>query len=209
MALTLPFPLRAEEGILVLNVEDTKGNPVPGVTLAPKGDGGAGPPTDSFGKTRIRLAPATRPGHWVTLQILPRKSGPEWVFISPWDERTLVPSFANESESFVALVLGERGSRDLLASGQVIKAFTSRTLEQLESRLDKNESTNEEFRRVLAEQAAAFGLKLEEIDKAIRDWGAKARDPHDVGLAAPCGKGVGGRASGCGNQPGQSGVALL
>ncbi len=184
LAVILPSALLAEEGILVLHAEDTKGNPVTGVVFAPKGDGAAGPPTDALGKTRIRLGPATRPGHWVTLQSLPRKGGPDWVFVSPWNQRTLVPSFANESDNYVPVVLGERGSRDLLASDQAIKAVAARTLEQLGPRLDKSEISAEERKRVLAEQAAAFGLQPEEVDKAIRAWGAKAEDPYDAGLAA-------------------------
>jgi tetratricopeptide (TPR) repeat protein len=184
LALACPLPLRAEEGILVVHVEDTKGTPVSGVELAPKGDGAPGAPTDRLGKTRLRLAPATRPGHWVTLQILPNKSGPEWVFISPWTTRALVPSFANESDNFVEIVVGERGNPDLLASDKVIKASVARTLEQLAPRLDKSEITDEERKRVLIEQAAAFGLKPSEVDEAIRAWGDKAQDPYDAGLAA-------------------------
>ncbi|HEX6899143.1 MAG TPA: tetratricopeptide repeat protein [Thermoanaerobaculia bacterium] len=184
LVLGLSTPLRAEEGILVVHVEDVKGNPVSGVTLAPKGDGAAGAPTDKLGKTRLRLAPATKSGHWVTLQIIPKKGGPDWVFVSPWNQRALVPSFANDSENFVEVVLGERGNRDLLASDQAIKAMAARTLEQLSPKLDKSEITEEERKRVLAEQAANFGMKPEEVDKAIRAWGAKVRDPYDVGLAA-------------------------
>jgi len=184
LVLLLPSQLRAEEGILVVHVEDTKGSPVSGIELAPKGDGAPGAPTDRLGKTRLRLAPATRPGQWVTLQILPRKSGPDWVFVSPWNQRTLVPSFANESENYVLAVVGERGNRDLLASDQAIKALAARTLEQIGPRLDKSEITDEERKRVLTEQAAAFGLKPDEVDKAIRAWGTKATDPYDAGLAA-------------------------
>lgn len=184
LGVALSAPLRGEEGILVVHVEDVKGNPVSGVTFAPKGDGAAGSPTDRLGKTRLRLPPSTKPGHWVTLQILSRKDGPDWVFVSPWNQRTLVPSFANESENFVAVVLGERGNRDLLASDQAIRALATRTLEQLGPRLDKSEITEEERKRVLAEQAEAFGLKPEEIDKAVRAWGAKTQDPYDAGLAA-------------------------
>jgi tetratricopeptide (TPR) repeat protein len=184
LALTLPSSLRAEEGILAVHVEDTKGSPVSGVEIAPKGDGAPGAPTDRLGKTRLRLAPATRPGQWVTLQILPKKSGPDWVFVSPWNQRTLVPSFANESENYVPAVLGERGNRDLLTSDQALKAMAARTLEQIGPRLDKSEITQEERKRVLTEQAAAFGLKPEEVDQAIRVWGVKATDPYDAGLAA-------------------------
>lgn len=184
LALACPLPLWAEEGILVVHVEDTKGNPVSGLEIAPKGDGAPGAPTDRLGKTRLRLAPATRPGQWVSLQLLPRKNGPDWVFVSPWNQRTLIPSFANESENYVPAVVGERGNRDLLASDQALKALAARTLEQIGPRLDKSEITDEERKRVLNDQAAAFGLKPDEVDKAIRAWGAKATDPYDAGLAA-------------------------
>src|SRR5436305_14222328 len=89
----LPLSLLAEEHILVLHAEDTKGSSVAGVIFAPKGDGAAGPPTDSLGKTRLRLADATKPGQMVTLQI----RGREWFFISPYHQRTPVPEFTNES----------------------------------------------------------------------------------------------------------------
>src|SRR5262245_22025941 len=190
-ALVLAFPsaLPAEEHILVVHVQDTKGKAVTGVVLAPQGDGAVGAPTvkrtpsDKTGRTRIRLANATRPGQWVSLQIVPQKDGPDWVFISPWNQRALVPSFANESENFVPVVLGERGSRELLESDQAVEAVTARILEKLGPRLDRSEITEEERKRVLAEQAAAFGLQPDEVEKAIRERAAKAQDPYKAGLS--------------------------
>jgi tetratricopeptide (TPR) repeat protein len=184
LALFLPSSLPAEEGILVVHVEDTIGHPIVGVVLAPKGDGAVGPPTDRTGRTRIRLAPATRPGYSVTLQIIPGKGGPDWVFVSPPKQRTPVPCFTNESDCFVSVVLGERGSQLLLASSRAIEAMAARVLEKLGPRLEKSKVAEEEHKRVLAQQAAIFGLEPEEIDRAIRAWGTKAKDPYEIGLAA-------------------------
>ncbi|MEK7409578.1 MAG: hypothetical protein AAB225_31310, partial [Acidobacteriota bacterium] len=88
--------LIAEQGVLVLHVKDPRERPLPGVVLATEGDGSTGPPTDRAGKTRIRLAPATRPGARVSLQIVGAPK--DLVFLSPWDARATVPPFENESE---------------------------------------------------------------------------------------------------------------
>lgn len=183
LAILLPSSLAAEEGILVLHVKDTKGKPVANVDFTPEGDGSKGT-TNTLGKARIKLAPATRPGAWLTLQIFARKGGPDWVIVSPWNLRVQVPSFANETDNYVPVVLGERGSRELLENDQAVEAVAARILEKFGPRLDKSEISDEERKRVLAEQATAFGLEPEEIDKAIRAWGAKAKDPYKAGLAA-------------------------
>jgi hypothetical protein len=60
----------AEKGVLILHVKDTSGRPIAGVRISTEGDGSIGPPTDRAGKTRIRLAPQTQPGHQVTLQVV-------------------------------------------------------------------------------------------------------------------------------------------
>jgi len=65
--LKLTATAHAEKGILILNVKDTKDRPIAGVRISTEGDGATGPPTDPAGKTRIRLAPQTQPGHRVTL----------------------------------------------------------------------------------------------------------------------------------------------
>src|SRR5215469_8627039 len=70
MLLVSAEPGAAEQGMLVLYVSDVKDRPIEGVKIATEGDGSTGPPTDVAGKTRIRLAAATRPGTRVTLQIV-------------------------------------------------------------------------------------------------------------------------------------------
>jgi tetratricopeptide (TPR) repeat protein len=169
--------LSAEPGILVVHIKDTQGRVVRGVQLAPEGDGGAGPLTDAAGKTRIRLAPQTRSGARVTLQIV--KAARDLVFISPWDRRVTVPPFENEAENYAAVVVGERGDRTLLESGDALRS--------LAANLNKTvRSTLEEQRREdpLAEVARQFGLPPVEIDEAIRAWGARTEDPYEKGLAA-------------------------
>jgi hypothetical protein len=99
----------AESGILVVHVKDVKRHPVAGVHLGVEGDGGSGV-ADHNGKARIQLAPQTKPKSWVSLQIV----NTDWVMVSPWDYRTLVPSFENEADNFVEVVVVRPGDRDTL-----------------------------------------------------------------------------------------------
>jgi hypothetical protein len=96
--LTAATEVAAEQGVLVVHVSDVKDRPMAGVRIATEGDGATGPPTDPAGKTRIRLAPQTRPGMRVTLQIVGAPVKRDLVFISPWDRSARVPSFENESD---------------------------------------------------------------------------------------------------------------
>src|SRR5438093_10951911 len=81
-------PACAAQGILVVQVSDLKGAPIPRVQLATKGDGSIGPPTDAAGRTRISLAAQTKPQTIVALTIV---SAPkDLVFISPWDNQVRV-----------------------------------------------------------------------------------------------------------------------
>lgn len=175
--------LLAEEGVLALHATDIKERPVEGAAFSTRGDGTLAY-TDHSGRARIRLAPSTRPGSWVSLVVVPSKSGPDWTFISPWHQRVLVPPFANESENFVPIVLARRADRDLLTSDEAALAMAARVLEKLRPRVEGEEISEEERRAVLAEQAASFGLTPEEVDQAIRTWGARTKDPYEAGLAA-------------------------
>lgn len=101
-------PLWAAAGILVLHVKDVQRRPVSGLQIGVEGDGGSARTGDD-GKARIRLAAETKEKSWVSLQILTSPHNRDFVLVSPWDYRVLVPSFENESENFVEVVVVQRG----------------------------------------------------------------------------------------------------
>jgi hypothetical protein len=124
-SLCLACPIAwAETGILVLHVKDVQQHPVGGLQIGVEGDGGSGT-TDPRGKARIKLAPQTMAKSWVSLQIEKSPPGKDWVMVSPWERKTLVPSFENESENFVEVVVVQRGDRAALESGTVLVAAVS------------------------------------------------------------------------------------
>lgn len=47
------------------------------------------------------------------------------VVVSPWDYRSQIPSFKNESDNVVEVVVVQRGDRAALESGSVLKAAVS------------------------------------------------------------------------------------
>ncbi|HVF59063.1 MAG TPA: hypothetical protein VNJ70_04540 [Thermoanaerobaculia bacterium] len=109
LATVLSSSLGAEDKILVVHVTDVSDRPVAGVVLAPHGDGAVGPKTDVAGRTRIRLADAAEPNEWVSLQIVPQKDGPDWVFVEPRHKRVRIPPLDNKPESYAPVVVGKRG----------------------------------------------------------------------------------------------------
>ena len=174
-------PARAEEGILVLRVADAHYHPVDGLVLSTQGDGSTSPPTDTAGKTRLRLAPQTKSGQWVSLslQIARQPSGVEWVMISPWDWRARVPAFENENENFVPIVVVKKADRAMLESGDALRAITASLLAAQSPKAGEKELSEAQRQQVLGEQAARFGLSPQEVDQAIRACGEKASDPFE------------------------------
>ncbi|HKS29638.1 MAG TPA: tetratricopeptide repeat protein [Pyrinomonadaceae bacterium] len=172
----------AEEGVLVIHVADTKGVPVAGVILSATGDSSVSAPTDRAGKTRIKLAPQTRPGSELTLQIV--KAAQDLVFISPWNNRVIVPPFRNDTGVVVEVVLVERGSRLLLEDPKAALAMAASVNAANTPKAADVKLTEENRRANLMEVAKIYGLKPAEVDTAIRAWGEKATDPYEIGLAA-------------------------
>jgi tetratricopeptide (TPR) repeat protein len=173
----------AETGILVVHAKDVKRRPVAGLEVGVEGDGGSAV-TDRAGKARIKLAPQTKEKSSVPLQIVKSPSGQDLVMVSPWDYRTQVPSFENESDNFVEVVVVQRGDRAALEDGTVLKAAASqinkanapKTADQHDSQADRKAN--------LDAVAKQFGLSPEDLDKAIRAWGGITTDPYEAGLAA-------------------------
>src|SRR5262249_16828761 len=125
--------------------------------------------TDVGGRARIRLAPGVKVGQEVELQVIPSENDKDsWVFISPWDQRVRVPPF--EGGQSVPVVLAKKADKEaLLGSSDGRKAIEQSILSELSKlRQAKSEITEEQRRTVLQAQAAAYGLKPEEVDAAIR-----------------------------------------
>ena len=62
----------------------------------------------------------------VTLSDLSDHETLSTVIVSPWDSRTPVPSFENEAENFVRMVVVESGDRVALENGSVLAALTAK-----------------------------------------------------------------------------------
>lgn len=174
--------LSAEQGVLVLHVSTPKSRPIAGVVLGAQGDGAAGPPTDKAGKTRIQLAPGTRAGGWVSLQIV--SSQQDLVFISPWDGRVRVPPFENESENFAPVVLAARGDRALLEQGQTLASIAAGINASSAPKSQTATVTDAQRAEALADVSRAFGLSSADVDRAIRTVGAASKDPYERGMSA-------------------------
>jgi tetratricopeptide (TPR) repeat protein len=176
-----PAPARTAQGILVVQVSDLKGAPIPRVQLATKGDGSIGPPTDAAGRTRISLAAQTRPQTIVALTIV---SAPkDLVFISPWDNQVRVPPFENESQNFASVVLADRTDRALLENGKVVVSVVSK-LNLSTAPKDASNQPAERRADALRQAAATLGIQPSELDTAIRAYGPRATDPYDKGMVA-------------------------
>src|SRR6185436_893830 len=160
-------PARAAQGILVVQVSDLKGAPIPRVQLATKGDGSIGPPTDAAGRTRISLAAQTKPQAIVALTIVGAPK--DLVFISPWDNQVRVPPFENESQNFASVVLAERGDRALLENGKTLVAIVSRVNLSTAAK-DPSDPSPQRRSDALKQTAESFGLQPSELDAALRAW---------------------------------------
>lgn len=175
----------AEDGVLVIHVADAEDEPIKGVVLSNKGDGTQSDPTNRTGVTRLALPRDARPNSWIFLQVLKGiEEKDSWILISPWDGRVAVPSFNNESENFVSVVVAKKFDKRLLANSIALRAMAATANSGLTSKTAGDTISEEQRRAVLDEVAKSYGLEADEIDKAIRAWGEKAKDPYEKGLAA-------------------------
>jgi tetratricopeptide (TPR) repeat protein len=172
----------AETGFLVVHVEDVQRYPIVGLQIAVEGDGGSAFTLDQ-GTARIRFAKDTKANTWVSLQILKSPTGKDYVMVSPWDYRAQVPSFENETENFVRVVVVQRGDRAALENGSVLAALTAK-INQANAPKSADKQAVEDPKASLEAVAKQYGLSSGDLDKAIRAWGDKTNDPYDVGLAA-------------------------
>ena len=173
----------AEAGVLVVHVKDVQRHPIHGLQIGVEGDGGSSV-TGADGKARISLANQTKTKSWVSLQILKSPPGKDFVMISPWDDKTMVPSFENETENFVEVVVVQRGERSSLESGDFVAALTARINRENMPKAGAQRAVQDDPKGSLEIVAKQYGLAPNEVDQAIRAWGAKTTDPYNAGLAA-------------------------
>jgi tetratricopeptide (TPR) repeat protein len=180
LLLAVTYSLSAEQGILLVHVKDIQKRAIPSLQLRVEG-AEVSAPTDVSGIARLPLSPQTKPGVRIGLHLVepPR----ELVFISPWDEQVVVPPFDSAKE--VLVVLANRGDHALLEEESALRSLTANVLKATKL-FPKDEPGIDEHRRreALAEVSAAYGLRPEELDKAIPVWGGKTDDPYGRGLAA-------------------------
>src|SRR5581483_2593914 len=171
-----------EEGYLELFVKSPSGSPIRNLAITCQ-EQCATSPSDYRGKVRLKLPTQIHSDDWVTLSLVKRARGVDWVLISPWDDRVNIPSFSNQPKHITSVVVVRRGDKTILHTGAALQSLAKRCVERVPSS-EKRAVTDEERRLVLKQQAEAVGLKPEEVDQAIREWGKKATDPHDRGIAA-------------------------
>jgi tetratricopeptide (TPR) repeat protein len=169
----------AESGVLVIRVKDVHRQPIAGLQIGVEGDGGSATTGDD-GKARIALAKDTKENSWVSLQILKSPRGKDMVMVSPWDYKTTVPSFKNESGNVVEVVVVQRGDRSALENNTFAKAVAQKINKANALKIDKQLDSQASLTAV----AKLYGLSSIDIDKAIRAWGSSARDPYESGIAA-------------------------
>jgi tetratricopeptide (TPR) repeat protein len=173
----------AESGVLVVHVEDVQRRPISGVQIGAEGDGGS-QTTGDDGKARIPLAKETKEKSWISLQILKSPPHNDFVMVSPWDYRAVVPLFENESENFVKVVVVQRGDRMVLESGVALAALTAQINKANAPKTADKQAPQEDPRASLAAVAKMYGVDPDDLDKAIRSWGVKTTDPYEMGQAA-------------------------
>ncbi len=174
----------AEQGVLVVHVKDVQNRPIVNLEIGTEGEGDT-QRTDISGLARLRLAPQTRAATLVSLQIIHSPPGKDFVMIDPWDGRSFVPPFENESENFVSVVVAERGDRALLESGTAIKAVVGKVLGAAAPKPLGQQGDAAQRRQTALEQVAAvLGLNAKDLDEAIRAWRNRAEDSYSEGLGS-------------------------
>ena len=114
-----------------------------------------------------QVGPANQ-GKELGLDTLKSPRNKDLMMVSPWDDRTLVPSFENESENFVEVVVVRRGDRAALESGTVLVAAAAQINKANAPRTTDKQAPQSDSRANLAAVARQYGLAPDELDRAIR-----------------------------------------
>ena len=181
--ITLGLPCWAEQGYVLVLVQDTQHHPVRGVEIGIEGVGGS-KLTGDDGKAQLAVGAGTKAGDWLPLSILHSPPGKDLVMNSPWDYRAQVPPFEDKPENFIRVVVVQRGDRTALENGSVLTSLAEKIINANSSKPADRSTPPQDPKVNLAAVAEQYGLKPDEVDHAIRAWGAKTTDPYEAGLAA-------------------------
>jgi tetratricopeptide (TPR) repeat protein len=174
---------QAERGFVLVQVQDTKNHPLRGVEVGIDGFGGSNM-TGNDGKAKLSLGSAAKEGDWISLSILHSPPGKDWVMLSPWDNRSQVPSFEDKPDNFIRIVVVQRGDRAVLESGPGVTSLTETITKANAAKTVGHEVASENPKENLEIVAKQYGLSADEVDRAIRAWGAKTNDHFEAGLVA-------------------------
>src|ERR1700733_11541792 len=150
-------PLAGEIGVLMVHVKDVQQHPVHGLEIGVTGNGGTSV-TGADGKARIPLAKDTKANSMVSIQIVKSPSGLDLVMVSPWDYRAQVPSFENQVDNFIEVVVVRRGDRALLESGNALVAVTKQIINKDAPKPGSNKEVPDDPSFRIADVAKVYGL---------------------------------------------------
>jgi hypothetical protein len=173
----------AETGYVTVLVQDAQQHPVRLVEIEIENNGGSKLTKDD-GMAQLPLAKSLNPTDWITFRLVHSPSGKDLEIVSPWDYRTQVPSFAEKPENFIKIVVVQRGDRAALESGLVLISFVAKINKANAPKTANPQAPPPDHKEALIAVALQYGLSAEDIDTAIRAWGAKTADPYEAGMAA-------------------------
>jgi tetratricopeptide (TPR) repeat protein len=177
----LPGLLHAETGKILVHVQDAQGKPVPGVEIGVNGRSDSNP-TGSDGE--VLLSVKADEGDWGVVQIVHSPPGKQYEIISPWDGRTQISPSKDGSGGDVLVMVGQRGDREQLTNRNAVRAFAEKINQANAPKTVGTRPGGDDPKANLERIAKQHGLAPEDLDAAIRQWSAKAKDPYDVGMGA-------------------------
>jgi tetratricopeptide (TPR) repeat protein len=177
------LPAGAEHGFVLVQVQDTQHRPVRGIEIGIEGFGGSKLSGDD-GKAKLSIGNGAKENDWISLAILHSPPGADLVMISPWDNRSQIPSFEDKPDNFIRVVVVQRGDRAALESGSVLVSLAEKINKANAPKSDNDQAIQQETKANLDAVARQYGLAPEELDQAIRAWDTKTDDPYGAGLKA-------------------------
>jgi tetratricopeptide (TPR) repeat protein len=166
-----------------VHVQDVHDKPLKGVQIGIKGLGGSGT-SGNDGNAKIALPSRANQSDWVELQVTNSPPGRSLEIISPY-HKVQIPPFQEKPMNFVEVVVVQQGTiRSALKIPRVARTLAQQvTADQAATVLDERKGTQGP-RASLKAVAAQYGLAPDELDQAIKAWGATTKDPRGAGVIA-------------------------